>query len=110
MTMELQDKYFNYMLYGSKRIELRLFDEKRRKIQLGDIITITNAINDKVFDVRVVGLLQYKTFEDLFNDYSIDILADKEMTKEELLNELEKFYSIDKQKEYNVLGIRIELV
>ena len=45
----------------------------------------------------------------MFNDFDIDILADKSMTKEELMNELEKFNPIEKQKQYNVLGIRIEL-
>lgn len=28
--MKLQDKYYNYILNGTKRIELRLYDEKRQ--------------------------------------------------------------------------------
>lgn len=110
ISMELQDKYFNYMLHGTKRIELRLFDEKRKKIKIGDLIKITNAINDEVFTVKVVGLLQYRTFEELFNDYSIEVLADKKMNKYDLLSELEKFYPREKQEQYNVLGIKIELI
>jgi ASC-1-like (ASCH) protein len=51
----------------------------------------------------------YETFVDLFKDFDIEVLADKSMTKEELKNELEKFYPIEKQKQYNVLGIRVEL-
>ena len=31
--MNLQDKYFNFIKNGTKRIELRLYDEKRRKIR-----------------------------------------------------------------------------
>ena len=34
MTMELQNAYYNFILKGTKRIELRLFDEKRQKIKL----------------------------------------------------------------------------
>ena len=45
----------------------------------------------------------------MFLDYDIEVLADKSMTKEELKNELEKFYPIEKQKQYSVLGIRVEL-
>ena len=36
--MSLQSKYFDYIKKGTKRKELRLFDEKRQKIRLGDII------------------------------------------------------------------------
>ena len=109
MTMELQNAYYNYMLKGTKRIELRLYDEKRKNIKIGDIITITNAQKNEEFEVKVVGLLQYSSFKEMFNDFDIEILADKSMTKEELMNELEKFYPIEKQKQYNVLGIRVEL-
>ena len=109
MTMELQNAYYNFILKGTKRIELRLFDEKRQQIKLGDIITVTNAQTNEEFEVKVVGLLHYETFEDLFLDYDIEVLADKSMTKEELKNELEKFYPIEKQKQYSVLGIRVEL-
>lgn len=28
MRMELQDQFYNYMLHGTKRIEIRLNDEK----------------------------------------------------------------------------------
>ena len=34
----------------------------------------------------------------------------KDMTKEQLLSTLEEFYSKEKQEEYGVLGIKIELI
>ena len=34
----------------------------------------------------------------------------EEMTKEDLLHVLEEFYSKEKQNQYGVLGIRIELI
>lgn len=45
----------------------------------------------------------------MFNDYDISLLADKSMTKEELIDVLEEFYTKEKQKKYGVLGIRIKL-
>ena len=36
--LKLQPRYFDYMQNGTKRIELRLFDEKRQKIKIGDTI------------------------------------------------------------------------
>ena len=58
--------------------------------------------------VKVIGLLRYKSFTDLFNDFNIEDLADSSMTKEELLNVLQEFYTIEKQNEFGVLGIRIK--
>ena len=46
----------------------------------------------------------------MFKDFDITILADKSMTKKELTKVLEQFYSKEKQKQYGVLGIRIELI
>ena len=60
--------------------------------------------------VKVIGLLRYNTFEELFMDFDIDILADKSMTKQELLNVLEEFYTPEKQMQYGILGIRVEKI
>ncbi len=32
--MNLQTKYYNFIKNGTKRIELRLFDEKRKEIKI----------------------------------------------------------------------------
>ena len=34
--MKLQPKFFDFIKSGTKRIELRLYDEKRRNIELED--------------------------------------------------------------------------
>ena len=52
-------------------------------------------------------MLKYRSFEDLFEDFPIEILADNSMTKNELLNVLEEFYTPEKQEKYGVLGIKI---
>lgn len=109
--MKLQPKYYNYILNGSKRIELRLNDEKRQIIKLGDKIKFLKEPNlNESFEVKVIELIKYNSFIDLFNDYDISILSDKSMSKEELLKDLEKFYTKEKQEKYGVVGIKIELV
>ncbi len=109
--LKLQPKYFDYINKGTKRIELRLFDEKRQLINIGDTITFQKEPELKAeMNVKVIGLLRYNTFEELFNDFSIEIMADREMTKEELLDVLEEFYTKEKQKQYGVIGIRIEKI
>ena len=107
--MNLQPKYFDFIKDGTKRIELRLYDEKRRSIQLGDIIEFAKS-DDEKFKAEVIGLLRYSSFADLFEDFDISILADSSMTKQELLEVLGEFYSEKKQVEFGVIGIRIKLI
>ena len=109
--MKLQDKYFNFILNGTKRIEIRLFDEKRKSIKLGDTIIFRNQDNlSKQFKTKVIGLLRYNNFDDLFRDFDISILADISINKEELKNVLEEFYTKEDQENYGIIGIRIEIV
>ena len=107
--MNLQPKYFDFIKNGTKRIELRLYDEKRRSIQLGDIIEFAKSEDEK-FKAEVIGLLRYNSFAELFEDFDISILADSSMTKQELLEALGEFYTEEKQAEFGVIGIRIKLI
>ncbi len=107
--MNLQPKYYDFIKNGTKRIELRLYDEKRQKIKLEDEIEFSKSETEK-FNAKVIGLIHYKSFEDLFKDFPIEILADKTMTKDELLSILDEFYSEEKQREFGVIGIRIKLI
>ena len=107
--MNLRPKYFDFIKDGTKRIELRLYDEKRRSIQLGDIIEFAKSEGEKL-KAEVIGLLRYKSFADLFEDFDISILADSSMTKQELLEVLGEFYSEEKQAKFGVIGIRIKLI
>lgn len=109
--IKLQPQYYNYILYGTKRIEIRLYDEKRQQIKIGDtIIFLKDPDLNESFKAKVTGLLRYNSFEDMFKDFDTSILSDKSMTKKDLINVLEQFYTKEKQKQYGVLGIRIELI
>ena len=108
--MKLHPKYYDFILNGTKRIEIRLNDEKRSQINLGDKIKFLKEPDlENSFEGEVIGLLRYNSFEEMFEDYSISILADKSMAKDELIKALEEFYSKEKQQKYGVLGIRIKL-
>ena len=83
----------------------------QKKINIGDIIVFQKEPELEIeMKVKVIDLLKYNTFKELFNDFNIEILADNSMTKQELLESLEEFYTTEKQKQYGVLGIRIEKI
>ena len=108
--MKLQPEYYNFIKSGTKRIELRLNDEKRQLINIGDkIIFFKEPSLDESFEAIVVDLLHYSSFVELFEDFDISILSDKSMSKQELLSTLEKIYTPEKQLKYGVLGKKIKL-
>ena len=92
-------------------MEIRLNDEKRQLIKVGDIIKfIKEPELNEHFECKVVDLLKFDSFEELFKNYEIELLADKSMTKEDLINVLEEFYPKEKQKQFGVVGIKVELI
>ena len=110
IDMKLQKEYYDYIKNGTKRIEIRLNDEKRSKIKINDVIRFHLINNENEFiKVKVIGLLKYNNIINMINDYDMKLLTRDDMTKDELINIFNNIYSIDKQKMYGVLGIRFEL-
>ena len=108
--MKLNERYFEYIKSGTKRIELRLNDEKRKSIKIGDKIRFLKLPKlDEYIDVTVEDLIKYNNFNEIINKYPIEILACKRMNKKELLKDLEEFYSKEKQEKYGILGIKFSI-
>lgn len=106
--MKLQPGPFDRIAEGSKIIESRLYDEKRRQVELGDtIIFLKNPDLKEEVRAEVVGLLQYPSFEQLMADFSPAAFGGE--TKEALLEEIHQFYSSEEERQYGVLGIRLRL-
>ena len=109
--MRLITKYFDCIKKGSKTIELRLNDEKRRNIKIGDEIVFEELNeNPRYLRVRVIDLYYEKHFEDLINKFDIKLFADESVTKEEILSVLNEIYTKENQDKYGVVGIKIQLL
>ena len=108
-SLQLATEPFNAITSGAKTIESRLFDEKRQLIQIDDELIFTNRENtDQTVTVRVVGLLRYKTFHDLFAHNNPAKFGGESV--EWLENQINEFYAIDEQRENGVIGIEFELL
>ena len=109
-NMKLMTKYFDYIKFGSRRIELRLNDEKRKNIKIGDEIIFEElADNPRYLKTKVIDLYYENNFNDLIEKYDIELFADKYASKEELIKILNDIYSQEAQEKYGIVGIRIEL-
>lgn len=107
--MKLQPEPFDRIKDGTKKIESRLYDEKRQLIQLGDeIVFKKNPEAIESVTARVVGLLRYPTFSAMFSDFDPAMFGGE--SHQFLEDQIYAFYSKEDEAKYGVLGIRIELV
>lgn len=109
ITMKLQPKPFEAIKSGHKTIELRLYDEKRKSINIGDIIEFKKEPEqNESIKTQVVALLRYANFSEMFDDFEPDLFGGN--NKEELLNDVSEFYTTEEQGKYGVLGIKIKII
>ena len=107
--LTLATEPFNAITSDNKTIESRLYDEKRQKIQIGDQIIFTNRDNpSQTATVKVIGLLRYATFHDLFSHNNPRKFGGESV--EWLENQSNEFYSLHDQKQNGVIGIEFELI
>lgn len=104
--MKLNEDPFEKIKNGSKTIEFRLFDEKRQRIKVGDQIEFSKLpdLQEKLL-VDVMELYREETFEKLFRKLYND--------EEEIIrktNSMHEIYSQEKEKQYGILGIKINIV
>ena len=106
--MKLQDGPFKAIKNGFKTIELRLYDEKRKLVKIGDTIEFTNVLNNEKINVQVTNLHLYSSFEELYKHFDKISLGYNE---EDVASykDMELYYSKEEQSKYGVVGIEIKL-
>lgn len=109
--MKLNPEPYRKIRQGKKKIELRLYDEKRRKLEIGDIIEFVNIENEE-FSVkaRVLALYIFPSFKELYENLPLDKCGYTEDNIDTAsCKDMEKFYSLEEQDKYGVVGIELEV-
>ncbi len=110
--MQLNDAPFRKMQCGEKDIELRLYDEKRSKLNINDLIVFTDT-SDPTQRVAVIitALHRYASFESLFSDLSPNRCGFNFGTGiAEASNQMQQYYSTERIAAFGVLGIEVKVV
>lgn len=106
--MKLCPAPFEMIKSGQKTIELRLYDEKRQLINVGDEIVFTNTVDFEILTKTVEKIHRFDTFNELYLSlpllkcgYTVD---DVDCASP---RDMEKYYSVDEQKKFGVVGIEL---
>lgn len=100
---------FELIKAGRKRVEMRLFDERRKVLQVGDYIEFTNNSTGEKLTAKILGLHTFKNFEELYAHYDKSLLG---YSKDEAANpdDMLQYYSKEKIAQFGTLAIEIELI
>ena len=108
-NMRLNNKPFCLIINRKKTVELRLNDEKRKKVKEGDIIIFENNETLEKISVLVVKIYKFDNFKKLYENIDKTLMGYSN-EEEALSSDMEKYYSIEQQNKYGVLGIEFNIL
>ena len=107
--MKLSAAPFALIKSGIKTVEMRLYDEKRRKVSEGDIIKFTSTEGGESISVKVKRMRVYRDFEELYESHSpleIGYTDGETADPEDML----AYYSPENIARWGVVAIKIERI
>ncbi len=106
--MNLQRAPFEAISCGRKTYEMRLYDEKRQRIAVGDEICF--HCDGQVLTAYVVGLYRFESFEALYRTLPLTQLGYSESEVDLASPEdMRKYYPAEEEQRFGVVAIELKL-
>lgn len=106
--MKLQAKYFDLIKQGKKIYEIRLNDEKRQLIQVGDVIIFKKEPElSETLNVVVNDLIYFKAFEQMAKSLPLEKVGFETETISEVVDIYHQFYTPENEIKYGVVAMKI---
>ncbi len=106
--MHIDPEHLQKIKNGTKTIELRLYDKKRRNLSaISHAPWLVNREDEKdIVYTRIKDLHIFPTFKELFENKEIfDKCGFEGLSPEEAVQEMYRYYSPEDEKKYGVVGI-----
>ena len=104
--MRLHPEPFDKIRNGTKTIEIRLNDEKRRLMRVGDSIEFSSRADpDKKFRAEITSLDYFPSFQEVFAAYPTEQYGGESKDDWEIMY---TYYSPEEEAKYGVLGIHLK--
>ena len=108
-TMNLNPAPFEMIRDGRKTLELRLYDEKRRRIKIGDTIRFENTQTGETLTAAVMELHVFDSFTALYQALPLlECGYTEETVSSAKPDDMDAYYSKEEQRQYGVVGIRLK--
>lgn len=109
--MTLHSEPFQLIASGSKTIELRLWDEKRRLLNKGDVIIFNHELTNEVIYTKVKILHCFSSFKELYQTLPLGKCGYSAVEIHQARpDDMLAYYTKSQEKRYGVVGIEIELI
>lgn len=105
---EVSSVVFAKISQGQAVIEPRLNDAAHRKIKVGDMILFVSRETREERLAKVVGLLRFGSFVELFASYPAERFGST--SERELMDAMRRLYSREQEAEHGVLGIKVHVL
>ncbi|KAB8135753.1 ASCH domain-containing protein [Gracilibacillus oryzae] len=110
-NMGLYETPFNSIKTGKKIVEVRLNDEIRRKVRIGDNITFTKLSGSKeTLTVEVTELREFPTFREMYKSIPAKDFDAVGGSIDEMVQQTYQIYSPEQEKEWGTLAINIRVI
>ena len=104
LSINVQELYSSYILNGTKTVEGRLNKGKFAAAQVGDHVLVNDVV-----EFVITGKNQYATFKEMLEQEGVAKVIPDAKSVEEAVQVYYKFYTPEQEKEFGVVGIKIEL-
>lgn len=108
-SLRLQPQPFEQIKIGLKKVEMRLNDEKRSAINIGDTICFTNIANGETLFTRVVNKLTFRNFFELYERFNKQELG-YEPNQTANPDDMKEYYDESEINRYGTVALIIELI
>ena len=109
--MKLRSIYFDKIKNGTKIYEVRLNDEKRQLIKVGDVIIFTKESEFKdSFNTIVIDLIYFDSFAEMVNALPLSKVGFETENANEVVDIDHQFYSTQQENKYGVVAIKVEIL
>ena len=110
MIIHLDSDIFDIVENESKNVEIRVNDEKRRKLSVGDKLVFVKRPDDiESISGKVTKLVYFNNFNEVVDNYSMERIYLKDSSKDDFVNLMKRFYSDEVVESYGVVAIEFEL-
>ena len=108
-SFNLKQVYFDLIKQKIKIYEIRLYDEKRKLLSVGDQLNFIASESGETIKTTITELIFFSSFKEMIKSLNSKDIGFENKTDEEIFSTYRQFYSSEQEQKYGVLAIKVEV-